>query len=216
MNVFKALRIPDLFSLLNAFFGLLAILAAGAGSPYVPVIFVFLSAAADGLDGLVARRFGSGVLGANLDSLADLISFGVAPAVLFLGIFGGPWPAVLVALAYLTCGILRLARFNVSKSSSYFEGLPITAAGIAAAASVLADRQIFTLLLMLVLAAFMASSVPFPKIRDPRVIGAFAVVLAASTSLVMLQRDAGCALMLLAITTYLSSPVVVPYLRRKR
>ncbi len=97
MNVFKALRIPDLFSLLNAFFGLLAILAAGAGSPYVPVIFVFLSAAADGLDGLFARRFGSGVLGANLDSLADLISFGVAPAVLFLRIFGVPrlrswWP----------------------------------------------------------------------------------------------------------------------------
>jgi CDP-diacylglycerol--serine O-phosphatidyltransferase len=156
------------------------------------------------------------VLGANLDSLADLISFGVAPAVLSLGVFGRSWPAVLVALAYLTCGILRLARFNVSKSNSYFEGLPITAAGIAAAASVLADRQIFTLLLMLVLAAFMTSSVPFPKIRDPMAIGAFAVILAASTSLVMLQRDAGCALMLLAITTYLSSPVVVPYLRRER
>ena len=62
----------------------------------------------------------------------------------------------------------------------------------------------------------MTSSVPFPKIRDPRAIGTFAVILAASTSLVMLQRDAGCALMLLAITTYLSSPVVVPYLRRER
>ena len=118
MNVFKSLKIPDLFSLLNAFFGLLAILAAGTGSPYVPVIFVFLSAAADGLDGLFARRFGSGMLGANLDSLADLISFGVAPAVLSLGIFGRSWPAILVALAYLTCGILRLAGSTYPRAAA--------------------------------------------------------------------------------------------------
>jgi len=216
MNVFKALRIPDLFSLLNAFFGFLAILTAGTAPFYVPVTFVFLSAAADGLDGLLARRLGSGVLGANLDSLADLVSFGIAPAIISLETFGRSWPAVLVALAYLTCGILRLARFNVSKNSGYFEGVPITAAGVAAASSVLADRQLFTLSLMLVLAASMASSVPFPKIRDPRAMGAFAVILVTSTFLVMLQKDTGCALMLLAITAYLSSPVVVPYLRRER
>jgi CDP-diacylglycerol--serine O-phosphatidyltransferase len=88
----------------------------------------------DVLDGSVARwRRRSSALGADLDSLADVVSFGVAPAVLghTLGLNGG-WDAI-VLVFFVTCGISRLARFNVTAASlttdkgkvSHFEGTPI-------------------------------------------------------------------------------------------
>ena len=116
------------------------------------VVFILLAAAADGLDGFVARKMGSSPLGANLDSLADLISFGTAPVYLAIMAFHlGPlvWP---VGIFYLVCGTLRLARFNVSgKSDQFFEGLPIPAAGIFLSASVLLGRPTLTIVLMLLL-----------------------------------------------------------------
>ncbi len=97
----------------------------------LPVAFIF-----DALDGYVARlhRTRESVLGADLDSLADVISFGVAPAVLgyTLGLRGG-WDMVCLVY-FVVCGVSRLARFNVTASMltdsgtgkvKYFEGTPI-------------------------------------------------------------------------------------------
>ncbi len=173
MNVFRVMRLPDLFTLLNVIFGFLALLAAGGAwggnSSHLAVVFILLAAAADGLDGFVARKTGSSPLGANLDSLADLISFGTAPVYLAIMAFHlGPliWPA---GIFYLICGTLRLARFNVAgKGDQFFEGLPIPAAGIFLSASVLLGRPNLTILLMLILAGLMVSSISYPKIRDIR------------------------------------------------
>ena len=102
------------------------------------IAFVLLPAALafDILDGYVARlnTRRQSLLGADLDSLADVISFGVAPAVLgyTLGLRGG-WD-VLILTYFVTCGVSRLARFNVTASAladvdtgkvKYFEGTPI-------------------------------------------------------------------------------------------
>ena len=142
-NVFRVIRLPDLFTLLNVVFGFLALLAAGrawgGNFPQYAVVFILLAAMADGLDGFLARKVGGSPLGANLDSLADLISFGTAPVFLAISAFHLPphiWP---VGIFFLLCGTLRLARFNVvsGKSDQFFEGLPIPAAGIALSASVL-------------------------------------------------------------------------------
>lgn len=95
----------------------------------LPVAFIL-----DALDGTVARwRRRQSVLGADLDSLADIVSFGVAPATLAftLGMRGG-WDAV-VLVYFICCGISRLARFNVTAEAladesgkvRYFEGTPI-------------------------------------------------------------------------------------------
>ncbi len=95
----------------------------------LPVAFVL-----DSLDGFVARKTRrQSLIGADLDSLADVISFGVAPAVLgfTLGLRGG-WDA-LVLIYFVACGVSRLARFNVTAESltdergkvAYFEGTPI-------------------------------------------------------------------------------------------
>ena len=222
MNVFRVIRLPDLFTLLNVVFGFLAILAAGrawgGNIPQYAVVFILLAAMADGLDGFLARKVGGSPLGANLDSLADLISFGTAPVFLAISTFHLPphiWP---VGIFFLLCGSLRLARFNVvsGKSDSFFEGLPIPAAGIALSASVLLGRPTLTIVLMLFLALLMVSSISYPKIRDLRVMivlgGIFLVV-----GLFLFRQDdiLHATLVVIAlITLYLTSPVVISRLRK--
>ncbi len=222
MNVFRVIRLPDLFTLLNVVFGFLAILAAGrawgGNIPQYAVVFILLAAMADGLDGFLARKVGGSPLGANLDSLADLISFGTAPVFLAISTFHLPphiWP---VGIFFLICGTLRLARFNVvsGKSDSFFEGLPIPAAGIALSASVLLGRPTLTIVLMLFLALLMVSSISYPKIRDLRVMLILGGIFLVVGLFLFRQHDILYATLVVIalITLYLTSPVVISRLRK--
>ncbi len=109
---------------------------AGFHTPHLWVVFILIPLALvfDILDGLIARRMvRHSLLGADLDSLADIVSFGVAPAVLgfTLGL-RGLWDA-LILIYFVLCGISRLARFNVTAAAlsggtgkvKYYEGTPI-------------------------------------------------------------------------------------------
>ncbi|MCK9440332.1 MAG: CDP-diacylglycerol--serine O-phosphatidyltransferase [Methanothrix sp.] len=225
MNVFRVIRLPDLFTLLNVVFGFLALLAAGRAwggdVPQYAVVFILLAAMADGLDGFLARKVGGSPLGANLDSLADLISFGAAPVFLAITAFHLPlhiWP---VGIFFLLCGTLRLARFNVvsGKGDSSFEGLPIPAAGIALSASVLLGRPTLTVVLMLFLALLMVSSVPYPKIRDLRVMTILGGIFLVVGLILFWQQDMhdifyATLVVIALITLYLTSPVVITRLRK--
>jgi len=221
MNVLHALRPPDLFTILNISLGFAAILLICESQSLhmikAAIILIISAAVADGLDGFVARRTGSGPLGANLDSLADLLSFGAAPAFLVVVAFHLPlyiWPA---AIFYLVCGALRLARFNISsKNDQLFEGLPIPAAGMALSASIILGRPDLTVSLMLVLALLMISSIPYPKIRDIRVLSIFGLLIAAAVFAVFFQSNALYTAILLGalIFMYLSSPVVISRLQK--
>jgi archaetidylserine synthase len=222
MNVFRVIRLPDLFTLLNVVFGFLAILAAGGAwgriYPQYAVVFILLAAMADGLDGFLARKVGGSPLGANLDSLADLISFGTAPVFLAISAFHLPshiWP---VGIFFLLCGTLRLARFNVvsGKSDSFFEGLPIPAAGIALSASVLLGRPTLTIVLMLFLALLMTSSISYPKIRDLRVMIILGGIFLVVGLFLFRQHDILYAtfVVIVLIALYLTSPVVISRLRK--
>jgi CDP-diacylglycerol--serine O-phosphatidyltransferase len=103
---------------------------------FIGAIFLLLPLALvfDGLDGYVARRWGQrSSLGADLDSLADIISFGVAPTVLGFSLgLRGLWDVVILTY-YVGCGISRLARYNVTHAAlaaatgkvKYYEGIPI-------------------------------------------------------------------------------------------
>ncbi len=133
----------DLLTLANASCGTVTIFAclsyiAGDQSRWLWTAFVLpvIALVFDALDGYVARRYPGRAswLGADLDSLADIVSFGVAPAVLgyTLGL-RGLWDAMLLTY-FVCCGISRLARFNVTSAAltdastgkvRYFEGLPI-------------------------------------------------------------------------------------------
>ena len=140
-SMLREFQIADWFTLANAFCGTGAVFAAlnamheGGirmlllGMALIPLAFVF-----DALDGRVARwRKSSSTLGRELDSLADVISFGVAPAALAYasGMRGGwDW---LVLSYFVCCGVSRLARYNVTAEAlsdeddkvKYFEGTPI-------------------------------------------------------------------------------------------
>ncbi|VBB07917.1 cdp-alcohol phosphatidyltransferase [Lucifera butyrica] len=126
--------IPNLLTASNLVFGMIAIISTFAGQFFQAALFIVIAMVADGMDGRVARYFKvSSDFGKELDSLCDLVSFGVAPAMLAYAFslkdFGVAGTAV--AAAFATCGALRLARFNVNTSTvkGYFMGLPIPAGG---------------------------------------------------------------------------------------
>ncbi|WP_456455706.1 CDP-diacylglycerol--serine O-phosphatidyltransferase [Methanopyrus sp.] len=119
-------------SLTNVVFGTLSLLASISGFPGAAARFIILSFIADSLDGFVARRIGEeSEFGMNLDSLADLVSFAVAPAVLVVTAGLVPSPVCyLLAVLMVCCGALRLARFNAMcvdgyDPNEYYLGLPV-------------------------------------------------------------------------------------------
>lgn len=135
--------LPNLFTLASLFFGMLAIAMAMEGSePSLrsAILAIVAAVIADGMDGRVARMTRSATrFGVELDSLADLVSFGVAPAFLaysatMRGLGGAfAWFAIVLLFFYVACGAMRLARFNLTadqkgKPPHHFQGLPIPAA----------------------------------------------------------------------------------------
>ena len=142
--------LPNLFTTSALFAGFYAITGSINGHFEIAVIVIFIAMILDGLDGRVARMTNTqSEFGAQYDSLADLVSFGVAPAAVAyawglssLGKLG--WMA---AFIYATCGALRLARFNVQHNTTdkrYFQGLasPAAAALVAGYIWVMVDNQI--------------------------------------------------------------------------
>ncbi|HEY5546769.1 MAG TPA: CDP-diacylglycerol--serine O-phosphatidyltransferase [Gemmatimonadaceae bacterium] len=127
--------LPNGFTLLNLFFGVFAIVAASRGNYSTAGTYIVLGGVADAIDGRVARATRSGSLfGAELDSLVDAISFGLAPALLmFFAVFnqhGWEW---ILCFFFTMCAVIRLARFNVEqagRAKTHFNGLPSPMAGL--------------------------------------------------------------------------------------
>lgn len=137
-------------------------------SALVLVIAVFF----DYMDGRVARNLGgSSAFGEELDSLADALSFGAAPAFLmyasFLSDKGGMAGAIGAAF-FALCGVLRLARFNVTHTTGGFQGLPIPAGGLALASIIIARIPLTPHLAigtMVGLGCLMISTVPYGNLK---------------------------------------------------
>ena len=122
----------NLITLCNMAFGGASIMATLNELYSYSVLFIFIAAFLDSYDGKVARKFNQeSELGKQLDSMGDIISFGVAPALLMyeVAVIDFGVAAMAMTVLYISCGALRLARFNVMESTGYFIGLPITAAG---------------------------------------------------------------------------------------
>jgi CDP-diacylglycerol--serine O-phosphatidyltransferase len=135
--------LPSLFTTGNLFCGFWAIISVFQEKFFYAAVAILLASVFDVLDGKVARLSGAtSKFGVQYDSLADLVSFGIAPALLAYswalrpyGRFG--W---LAAFLFVVCGALRLARFNVQSSSvevKYFKGLPIPVAASMIALTIL-------------------------------------------------------------------------------
>lgn len=161
---------PNAITFANLLCGVTAIMLATQQHFVLAAVAIFVAGGCDVLDGILARRLrGGDDFGAALDSLADIISFGVAPGLLVYEAFLEPWPILgwLVAGGYVVCGAWRLARFAVSSHGLYFQGLPITMGGLSVAA-LLFSRDFWSprlvALLTLLLAVLMVSHLRFPKL----------------------------------------------------
>lgn len=142
-------NLPNAITMSNLACGVLAIMVASSTPPavlgeaytvapriYLSCLLVVLAAILDRYDGKLARLLGAeSDFGKQLDSLCDLISFGIAPAViswqLHAAMLSGHWRIVgyVIAVAFPLAGAFRLARFNLSEDHSVFQGVPITLAG---------------------------------------------------------------------------------------
>lgn len=128
--------VPSLFTLFNLFFGIWSMVYAARGDFYRAGWFIVFAGILDMLDGRVARLSRTGSrFGAELDSLVDIVSFGVAPAFLmYAGFFADAGTAAWIFCYFYVMGVaIRLARFNVTQAGApktHFVGLPSPAAGM--------------------------------------------------------------------------------------
>ena len=189
--------LPNALTLINICIGLSSIKFALDAKFELSIIAIIFAAIFDTLDGRVARLLkGTSLVGKELDSLADLISFGVAPAFIMyfwslnnLGKFG--W---LLTMIYVVCVALRLARFNVSSNlepswkDNYFEGVPSPAGGILILMPLIFSLSEINLIninyniavpaLMILISFLLISKIPtfaFKKIAIPRRMTIFAL-----------------------------------------
>lgn len=185
MKNFKG-TLPNILTLINLSLGVIAILLAveadknNANQLFQASLLVIIAALTDRFDGKVARLLDvTSELGKELDSLSDLISFGVAPVIIawkindysFLGFFG-----YIIAVIFPVAGAYRLARYNISVFDNVFRGIPITIAGAFISIinlyncfSMLRNKQsdvisYITIGMIVVLSYLMISKIKFKKI----------------------------------------------------
>jgi len=163
-------QLANMITLTNLGFGIIAIIFILKGLGHVSLVFIILAALFDRFDGMVARHFHTeSDFGKELDSLCDLVSFGLAPALLiYVTAFSEMlWLGVIVTVFYVLAGAVRLARYNVSEFDGEFCGLPITVAGVVLALSYFIYPYLqdgFYLLLMLILTFLMVSNIRITKV----------------------------------------------------
>ncbi len=169
--------LPNILTLAGLFCGFFAIGKAFRGDFHAAAWGILIAGIFDGLDGRVARLArAQSDFGIELDSLVDVVSFGVAPAALFFlrDLIWFPRVGFGVAFVFVACGALRLARYNVQFSDEekrHFQGLPIpiaayTVAGYVLFSAVPQEKQFFSLFLMFALSLLMVSKVPYHSFKE--------------------------------------------------
>ena len=133
-SIVEMIEFPIVLTLMNLVCGIISILFSASKEFKLACIFMLAAVFFDAIDGKVARYMKNvTAMGKELDSLCDIVSFGVAPVMLaFMTTrdIGQGWIfAVIIYLVFLAAGALRLARFNI-KSLDHFEGMPITVNGV--------------------------------------------------------------------------------------
>jgi CDP-diacylglycerol---serine O-phosphatidyltransferase len=167
--------LPSMFTVGNLFLGIISIIVAFQERFEIAALLVIIGMLLDGLDGRVARALNAqSEFGKELDSLSDVISFGVAPAFIMYGVVLSDlgWLGTVVTAIFPICGALRLARFNTATGgpTNYFTGLPITAAGgvlatLALYHNLMPTPRIALPIFMLFLAYLMVSNVRYPNFK---------------------------------------------------
>lgn len=217
--------LPNIFTSLNIFCGFYAIISAIDGKYFAAAVAIIIAVVFDILDGKIARATKTASrFGVEYDSLADLISFGLAPGLMIylwalkpLGRIG--W---LAAFLFMTCGALRLARFNAqtgSISGKYFIGLPIPAAAGMAATTVLFCHRfdiagnanpVVIMVMLYMLAFLMVSTIKYNSFKkNPELFQKmnFNVLVTTILILIFIAAQPPIALFLLGLVYIVSGPI---------
>jgi len=199
--------IPNSFTALSLLLGVASIVTTQLGELELAAWIIVWCGLLDVMDGASARLLkATSSFGAEFDSMADLVSFGVAPAVLMLNAglqLGGIeydtgqfWVLVVAVAVFVLAGAMRLARFNLASdvpTTGWFAGVPITAAGGGLISSLVLvlihypdiavslPLQLYLPVLMFVLSLLMISRLRFPKakLRKSKIFNAFQVLVVA-------------------------------------
>ena len=223
--------LPNIFTSINLFCGFYAVIASINGKFVAASLAILIGVMFDILDGKIARAtHTTSRFGIEYDSLADLVSFGLAPGVMVylwalrpLGRLG--W---LAGFLFMACGALRLARFNSqvdTTSSEYFVGLPIPGAAVMAATTVLFCHRlgisgkinpVFILLLLYTLSFLMVSTIKYDSFKKPELFRKmnFNVLVAVILILIFIASQPSIALFLLGLAYVTSGPFIA--IRRKK
>ena len=215
--------LPNIFTSLNLFCGFYAVIASINDKFVAASIAIIIGIMFDIMDGKIARATNTNSkFGIEYDSLADLISFGLAPGIMIylwalrpLGRIG--W---LAAFLFMACGALRLARFNSQigiVSSDHFVGLPIPAAAGMSATTVLFCHKfgmagkinpIFIMVLLYLLSFLMVSTIKYNSFKKPELFRKmnFNVLVAVILILIFIAAQPSIALFLLGLTYIISGP----------
>lgn len=204
LNYLIRYTVPNAFTSLSLLLGIASIVTTQSGDLVLAAWIIVWCGLLDVMDGLSARLLkATSDFGAEFDSMADLVSFGVAPAILVLNLgisvagiepnSNHYWLLLAAVSTFALAGAMRLARFNLTSETpvkGWFTGVPITAAGGGVTASMALvlltypdlaaslPLEIYLPVLMFVLAIAMVSRVRFPKmaVRESKVINTFQFV----------------------------------------
>ena len=215
--------LPNLLTTGALFGGFYAVLSGFSGSFEIAAIAIFVAMIFDGLDGRVARMTNTqSDFGVQYDSLSDMVSFGIAPAIVVYGwgLSGLGKVGIAAAFVYASCAALRLARFNVQtsvNSGKFFIGLPSPAAAALIAGFVWSAQSIqpswflsiFTAILTSVAGLLMVSNFKYPSFKQIDLRGRvpFVVILSIVMSLVVITIDPPRILLILALGYAFFAPI---------
>lgn len=178
--MFKLLRFADVISMLNGFFGLSAILLLvfdfGLSTQlkfHLVFVFILLGLLADGLDGILARRFGKGSLGVYFEAMSDMTTMGITPVIVIAFLFTSSFQQEtllnhvflwFLLLFYLSAAFIRLASFHPLKNKQVFIGFPASATTMFLLSSSFLIQSIYILFFIIFISAFlMILPLSFPK-----------------------------------------------------
>lgn len=169
----KKSSIPNILTFGNLVFGLLSLLMTFQANYKLSIIFILLAGLMDRYDGQLARFLQvSSELGKQLDSLSDLVSFGVAPSMLIFNLYNFislGYFAYFCFLVFPVAGAYRLARYNSCKFDNVYTGIPITLAGMLLALYALVTLNSpnnfpLTIIIMFILSYLMVSKFKMKKV----------------------------------------------------
>lgn len=186
-NILKIITLADVASLANALCGFFSIISILQNNVILSAQLLFLAVIFDAIDGPLARLFNNDniehvVFGETIDSLGDMVSFGVAPAVILYMLTGQLYILIASALIVI-CGILRLSRYNTISAytdtpTTTFIGLPIPVTSFVLAAFMLSSYNVIILfIVMILISILMVTDIEYPKVKELPIIIIVAILM---------------------------------------